>query len=164
MRAMKWKQAGCIGLSLFFGSRWIAADPALPPPVGQNIYQHRPPGQPGGASDATSSDLDSSFDNLDVIDPSLMGKIAVLRVGSEVGENNLLAIFAGMKNKTSHRLNLEVQTIYKDKDGNALNSGSWIPFALEPHEEKEYHSASISEDAVDFLVRVRRAANVPIHG
>jgi hypothetical protein len=138
MRAMKWKQAGCIGLSLFFGSRWIAADPA--------------------------SDLDSSFDNLDVIDPGLMGKIAVLRVGSEIGENNLLAIFAGMKNKTSHRLNLEVQTIYKDKDGNALNSGSWIPFTLEPHEEKEYHSASISEDAVDFLVRVRRAANVPAHG
>jgi hypothetical protein len=108
----------------------------------------------GGGTDA-----DSSFDNLDIVDSSLNGKVAILRVGSEVEENNLLSVFAGLKNKTAHRLNLEVQTIYKDKDDNALNAGSWIAFTLKPHEEKEYHSASISELAVDFLVRVRRAPN-----
>jgi hypothetical protein len=110
---------------------------------------------------ATDSSKDSTFDNLDVVDQALIGKLAVLRVGSEVGENKLLSVFAGMKNKTARVLNLEVQTIYKDEFGNALNSGSWIPFTLKPHEEKEYHSASISMQAVDFLVRVRRAESAP---
>ncbi len=105
-----------------------------------------------------STPEDASFDNLDIVDPSLIGKVGILRVGSEVGENRLLSVFAGLKNKTGHRIDLEVQTIYKDEFGNALNSGSWIPFTLLAHEEKEYHSASITVQAVDFLVRVRRAA------
>jgi hypothetical protein len=116
------------------------------------------------ASAGDSTDNDSSFDNLDVIDSNLNGKVAVLRVGSELGENNLLSVFAGLKNKTAHRLVLELQTIYKDKEGNALNAGSWIPMTLKPHEEKEYRSAAISEDAVDFLVRVRRAPSAAAHG
>jgi hypothetical protein len=113
----------------------------------------------GGASAGRAADNDASFDNLDIIDSTLNGKLAILRVGSEVGTNNLLSVFAGLKNKTSRRLALEVETIYKDKDGNPLNYGSWIPLTLKAHEESEYHSASISEQAVDFLVRVRRAPN-----
>jgi hypothetical protein len=129
------------------------AGPALPPPVGQSVYA------PIGGTPPAASPDDATFDNLDVVDTGLKGKLAVLRVGSEVGENHLLAIFAGFRNKTPHRLELEVQTIYKDNDGNALNAGSWIAFTMQPHEEREYHSASISEAAVDFLVRVRRAPN-----
>jgi hypothetical protein len=109
------------------------------------------------ADEGTSSG--SSFDNLDVVDASLNEKVAVLRIGSQLGDNNLLTVFAGLKNKTAHRVTVEVETIYKDKDGNALNAGSWIPMTLKPHEEWEYRSASISEEAVDFLVRVRRAPN-----
>ena len=106
------------------------------------------------------TDLGSSFDNLDVADASLNGKVTVLRVGSEVGQNNLLTVFAGLKNMTAQRLALEAQTIYKDKTGNALNAGSWIAVTLKPHEEREYRSASISEDAVDFLIRIRRTPTV----
>jgi hypothetical protein len=101
---------------------------------------------------------DLTFDNLDVIDTSLSGKLAVLRVGSDIGGNKLLSVWAGMRNKTGHALNLEIQTIYKDTYGSALNSGSWIPFTLKAHEEKEYHSSAISELATDFLVRVRTAS------
>jgi hypothetical protein len=115
-----------------------------------------------GAVGATDADL--SFDNIDVIDASLSGKLAVLRVGSDVGTNKLLSVFAGLKNKTGHHLDLEIETIYKDTYGNALNSGSWIPFNLKAHEEKEYHSASISEQATDFLVRVRRVTAGGTHG
>ena len=110
---------------------------------------------------AMGSSKDTSFDNIDIVDDTLDGKVAVLRVGSEVGENKLLSVFAGLKNKTAHKLDLEIQTIYKDEFGNALNSGSWIPFTLKAHEEKEYHSTSISMQAVDFLVRVRHAAPTP---
>ena len=106
-----------------------------------------------------SIDSGSDFDNLDVVDPSLKGQLGILRVGSEPTANDLLSVFAGLKNKTSHSLDIEVQTIYKDKAGDPLNEGSWIPMTLKPHEESEYRSASISSDAVDFLVRVRRASN-----
>ncbi len=103
----------------------------------------------------------SSFDNLEIVDTSLRGKLAVLRVGSGVGENNLLTVFVGLKNRTAHRLALEIETIYKDNMGQALNEGSWIVLVLKPHEQRDYRSSSISEEAVDFLVRVRRA-NPPV--
>ena len=115
----------------------------------------------GTTSDAApasgSDDAGSSFDNLDMTDASLKGTLGILRVGSEPTPNNLLSVFVGLKNKTAHILKIEVQTIYKDKSGNELNAGSWIPMTLKPHEETEYRSASISELATDFLVRVRRA-------
>ena len=78
------------------------------------------------ASADDSSDSDSDFDNLEIVDAGLKGKLAVQRVGSEASPNNLLSVFAGLKNMTSHNLNLEIQTIYKDSEGNPLNSGSWI--------------------------------------
>jgi len=91
-----------------------------------------------------------------VVDASLKGKLAILRVGSEPTPNNLLSVFAGLKNRTAHPLALEVQTIYRDKAGNELNAGSWIPMTLKPHEETDYRSASISTEATDFLIRIRR--------
>jgi hypothetical protein len=111
------------------------------------------------ASDATAAsqgDSGSSFDNLEIVDSSLKGKLGVLRVGSQVADNNLLSVFAGFKNKTSHKLALEVMTIYKDKAGNALNAASWIPLTLKAKEEREYRSSSITEQADDFMIRVRR--------
>jgi hypothetical protein len=103
------------------------------------------------------TDAGSGFDNIEVIDTSLKTELTILRVGSQPTANQLLSVFAGLKNKSSRVLELEVQTIYKDKTGADLNAGSWIPVTLQPREETEYHSASISPDAVDFLVRVRLA-------
>jgi hypothetical protein len=138
MRANSIKQAGWISLLVLLAMMTLSASRTL------------------------AADADLTFDNVDVIDTSLSGKLAVLRVGSDVGVNKLLTIFTGLRNKTGHALNLEIQTIYKDTYGNALNSGSWIPFTLKAHEEKEYHSSAISEQATDFLVRVRTAP--PSHG
>ncbi len=150
-------QAGLAGLCALIVSGCAGANPQ-PSPI---PAQAPPPAQDfplaGTRSAAEGTDAGSSFDNLDVVDAGLNGKLAVLRVGSQVAQNNLLTVFAGLKNKTGKRLALEVETIYKDKAGNALNAGSWILVTLKPHEEREYRSASISEEAVDFLVRVRRA-------
>ncbi len=93
------------------------------------------------------------------MDPSLKGKLGITRVGSEPSSNDLLSVFAGLKNRTSHALPLEVQTLYKDRLGSDLNAGSWIPLTLKPHEETEYRSTSISPSAVDFLVRIRHASS-----
>jgi hypothetical protein len=151
MRALKSRPAKWAALCILIVSSWAGANPQPPPMPGQNILPASNAHVGGG------SDADSSFDNLDVMDDSLKGKLAVVRVGSEPSANNLLSVFAGLKNKTARRLSLEVQTIYKDQEGNALNAGSWIPMTLKPHEEREYRSTSITEAAVDFLIRVRRA-------
>jgi len=156
MRAIKIKQAGWIALGALVILNHTMADPALPPPVGQNVYN------PPGSIKAAPADPDLTFDNIDV-DAGLKGKLAILRVGSEPSANNLLSVFAGLKNKTARSLNLQVQTIYKDSEGNPLNAGSWITLTLKAHEEREYRSTSISElfdpNAVEapFLIRVRRA-------
>jgi len=158
MRALMFKQAKWAGLCALIVSGGASANPQPSPMPDTHLA--------GSENAGDGTDAGSGFENLDVMDASLNGKMAILRVGSEPSANNLLSVFAGLKNKTTHRLALEVETIYKDKAGNALNAGSWIAMTLKPHEEKEYRSASISEQAVDFLIRVRRApiASASTHG
>jgi hypothetical protein len=126
---------------------------------------------PDSAADLTNSTSNAgadaeagfSFDNLEMADNSLNGKLTVLRVGSGRTDDNLLTVFAGVKNETSHPLAIEVQTIYKDKSDNPMTDGkaSWVPITLKPHEEFVYRSVAISADAADFLVRIRAAAPAP---
>jgi hypothetical protein len=167
MRALIIKQAGWAGLCALVISGCASTKPQPPPVPGQPqpLAQTQTQSQPPVAHPATHedtgdpADAGSNFDNLEIVDASLNAKVTVLRVGSERTPNNLLSVFAGLKNATPHRLVLEAETIYKDKAGNPLNAGSWIPVVLKPREEGEYRSASISEEAVDFLVRVRLAPN-----
>jgi hypothetical protein len=155
MRAFKLKPAKWAALCVLVLSGCASADPQPSPMPMQAAHLA------GSENAEDETDASSSFDNLEIVDAGLNGKLAILRVGSDPSANNLLSVFAGLKNKTPNRLALEVETIYKDKDGNALNAGSWIPMTLKPHQEKEYRSASISELAVDFLIRVRRAQAAP---
>jgi hypothetical protein len=156
MRVLSIKPARGMVLCFLIASFYTRADIPLPPPPSA------PPPFPKAPAE-TDADSGSSFDNLDVVDVGLKGKLAVMRVGSEPSPNNLLSVFAGLRNRSAHQLNLEVQTIYRDKMGNDLNAGSWIPFSLSAHEEKEYRSTSITDEAVDFLIRVRRAKAAPRH-
>jgi hypothetical protein len=114
-------------------------------------------GPPGGPNGGPTTDKDSDFNNIEIVDAALESKLELVRVGSNRGANNLLGVFAGIRNKTARRLELEIETIYKDQAGNELNTGSWIPVTLPPHEQQDYRSSAISEAAVDFLIRVRRA-------
>lgn len=112
----------------------------------------------GTSAGGGTTDKDSDFSNIEIVDAALESKLDIVRIGSRRGSNNLLGVFAGLKNKTAHRLDLEIETIYKDQSGNELNTGSWIHLTLAPHEEQDYRSSAISEAAVDFLVRVRHAS------
>jgi hypothetical protein len=147
MRAGTVKQAAMIGVAVLLLLGPAPADPSddLAGPAA------------GTGAGGGSTDKDSDFDNVEIVDSVLANKIELMRIGSQRGSNNLLGVFAGLRNKTAHRLELEIETIYKDQAGNDLNTGSWIHFTLEPHAEQDYRSAAISEAAVDFLVRVRRA-------
>jgi hypothetical protein len=113
----------------------------------------------GSAPPGQAADTDEAgFDNVQVLDPALEGRLSVISVGSERTHMNLLSIFATLKNLTGKPLAIEAQTLYKDGNGDWLDSGkaSWISLELKPHEEMDYRSASLSEAAQDFLVRIRR--------
>ncbi len=105
------------------------------------------------------ADNESGFDNVDLLDGSLTGKLGVLRVGSDRSDENLLSILAALRNLTGHPLKLEAQTLYKDANGNWMNGGcaGWIPLELKPHGQLNYRSESLSVGAQNFLVRIRLA-------
>ena len=108
---------------------------------------------------AAPADNASGFDNVDLLDDGLTGKLSVLRVGSDRSDENLLSILAALKNLTGRPLRLEAQTVYKDANGNWMNGGraGWISLELKPHSQLNYRSESLSVDAKDFLVRIRMA-------
>jgi hypothetical protein len=109
------------------------------------------------------TDTDAGFDNVDVLGTALFGKLSVVRVGSQRTNTGLLAIFASLKNLTGHPLTIQAQTLYKDGDGNWIDGGKagWLTLTLKPHGELEYRSASLSDEAQDFLVRLRVPPGLP---
>lgn len=116
-----------------------------------------------GQGDSGEVDIDAT--KVEFVDGSLKPKLEVLRTGSRRTSSKLLAVFVGVRNNTGRTLAFEVATIYRDKNGNALNRGSWIRLSLKPHEEIDYKSSSLSDDAADFTVRVRKplAATASTH-
>ena len=106
----------------------------------------------------TTSFPEAGGGNLEVLSPSLNNRLAVNHVKSHRTDSNLLAVSAALKNSSSHDLPLQVETVYRDKHGLMINShASWVPLTLKPGEETEYRSVSITDDANDYLVRIRRA-------
>jgi hypothetical protein len=131
------------------------------PIIGQNEgLADSTPGETAmeAAAASASSDSSSDIDNLEIVGDGLKGKLAVLHVGANRNDSNLLSVFAGVKNETGRKLEVEMQTIYRDKDGNSLNDGeNWVPITLKPHEQTQYRSVALTPDATDFLVRIRHA-------
>jgi hypothetical protein len=113
-------------------------------------------------TEAAPADNASGFGNVDLVDGALAGKLGVLRVGSDRTGTNLLSISATLKNATGHALTIEAQTLYKDADGNWIDGGraGWLTLEIKPHGELRYRSASLSDDARDFLVRIRLSPSV----
>jgi hypothetical protein len=145
MRGGNLKLAALLGL----GALWLLV-PAFADPSDDLAG---PSASQGGGTTDTGAD----FNNIEIVDASIEAKLEIARIGSRRGANHLLSVFAGLRNKTNLKLDLEIETIYKDKSGNELNTGSWIHFTLAPHAEQDYRSSAISEGAVDFLIRVRHA-------
>jgi hypothetical protein len=111
---------------------------------------------------AEPADTASGFDNVDLLDDGLTGKLSVVLVNSDRSDENLLSILAALKNLTGRTLKLEAQTVYRDANGNWMNGGhaGWISLDLKPHGQLNYRSESLSVDAKDFLVRIRVAGPI----
>lgn len=116
--------------------------------------------QPSWADDTATSaapaDNASGFTNVD-LDTGFTGKLVVVRVNCGRTDNNLLAVSAMLRNVTGRTVKIEVGTCYADAAGNWINGGQagWLSFVLKPHSEFQYRSASLSDDASDYLVRIR---------
>jgi hypothetical protein len=110
-----------------------------------------------GVNKAPSA-AEGDSDNVEILDSDLDEQLSVSSVGSQRTNTNLLSVFATLKNLTSRALVIEAATLYKNANGDLIDGGkaSWLSLRLKPHEEMEYRSASLSEDAQDFLVRIRR--------
>jgi hypothetical protein len=150
MRALNWKRAARMGLSLVLVIAGVKSAPADPSLLDS-------PGSTAAAAQGQGDGGDIDFSKLEVVDASLKPKLTLLRIGSQRSTtNNVLTVFAGVRNNTGRKLSFEIETIYKDRTGELLNKSSWIRFSLEPHEETDYRSSSLSDDAVDFTIRVRK--------
>ena len=148
MCTLNLKRAGWIGFCAMALMGLAKADPSI----------LDSPGSTAAAAGVAPEDVASDFKNIEIVDPSLNKKITPLRIGSSRAPNDLLTVFAGLKNMTGRHLTLEVMTIYKDKFGQELNTGSWIKLTIKPHEEADYRSSSITASAADFVIRIRRPA------
>jgi hypothetical protein len=117
---------------------------------------------PAQADDAAAApppaDNASGFANID-LDDAFNGKLVVLRANSDRSDNNLLSVSATLKNVTNRTILAEVGTCYADATGTWLNGGhaGWLTFKLKPHMQFEYRSASMSDAASAYLVRIRTA-------
>jgi len=145
-------RAGTVKLAMIgLGTLWLLT-PASAEPAEDLV--NTPGAMSEGGSETDSRDYRN---NLDFVDEVLKRKLDLVSVDAQRGKNDLLVVTLGLNNRTSRKVELEVETVYKDKSGNELNTGSWIPFTLQPHGDLNYRSSAISEAAVDFLIRIRRA-------
>lgn len=123
--------------------------------AGTALFDQRTGSQLYGAS-PFPADSATKPDAQYVTSSALKGRLAVLRIRSNRNDSNLLTVSAGLKNRSSHSLPLQVATVFKDKDGQPLSdSQNWEEITLKPHEVTQYHSVATTEDASDYLVRVR---------
>jgi len=69
---------------------------------------------------------------------------------------NLLEVQARIRNRMEEPLQVEVQTVFKDKDGFSVNDiSAWQRLIFEPNETKIYKINSINSKARRFTIRVR---------
>ena len=69
---------------------------------------------------------------------------------------NLLEVQARLRNRTEKPLQVEVQTVFKDKQGFSVNViTTWHRLIFEPNETKTYVVNSLNAKARRFTIRVR---------
>jgi len=108
------------------------------------------------AAPTVSSATPGSTHRVEVVSSSLHGKLTVSRINSSRA-TGLLAVSAEMRNRTSHRLEIQVQTVFKDQTGLALTNqeGSWETVTMKAHQETPYQATASSAQAAEFLIRLR---------
>jgi uncharacterized protein YcfL len=91
-------------------------------------------------------------------DDNLSQLIAVIRQTSDRIDGDLLRIRTEIKNKTEKDLWVDVQIVWKDKDGHRAYETNWAPLFLPGRFVTDHEVASMRADVADYEFRVRNAA------
>lgn len=101
--------------------------------------------------------------NIVTVDNNLAGvicsKIQIARQRTEWTDDGRLQIFVEIENRTTHELDLEIQTAFKDSNDNfLLDAAPWTVVVLHRNQTHVYTATALSKDAAKAHVRLRNAA------
>ena len=88
----------------------------------------------------------------------MAGVVRVVRQTSDRIEGGLLRVRTLIKNRTKEDLWVDVQLVWKDKDGYEMYTTNWQPCFLPARLETTHEVASMNADVADYEFRMRRAA------
>lgn len=95
-----------------------------------------------------------------LLDEGLRDMLAVDKVRSGLSGNKLLVVEADLRNRTGRDLEVQVQTLYRDENGNPLyyqngNETAWTSFVISASSTTPYRSQALSPLAKQFTIRIR---------
>ena len=86
----------------------------------------------------------------------LQKRLTVEGQNARWNEASLLEVQARLRNRTEAPLEVEIQTVFKNKDGFSTNdTTAWQRLMFEPNETKIYRVTSLNSKARRFTIRVR---------
>ena len=91
-----------------------------------------------------------------LLDKSLKKRIAVDRTGLKTLADGRVQVVANLRNRTSSDLEIQVQTVFKDRDGVSTQEDSaWEMRFLAAHETETYELMSRGTNAEKYTIRIR---------
>jgi len=91
-----------------------------------------------------------------IVDKPLGSQVQIVRQLSDRAEGNLMRVRTQMRNRTKDSLWIDIQVLWKDKDGFELYKTNWAPKHLPPGLVEDHDIVSMRSDAADYEFRIRR--------
>ncbi len=92
-----------------------------------------------------------------LLDYNSRWRLRIVRHAVERDNNNLLTVKLGIENSKNKDDIVDIQTIFKDKDGFELEQTNWEPVLLHRRKVTDYTVTSLSAQAADYTVLVRKS-------
>ena len=92
-----------------------------------------------------------------LLDYNSRWRLRIVRHAIERDQNNLLIVKLGIENAKNKNDVVDIQTIFKDKDGFELEQTNWEPVLLHRRKVTDYTITSMTSNAVDYTVLVRKS-------
>lgn len=91
-----------------------------------------------------------------LVDKPLSSQMEIVRQVPDRVDGNLMRIRTQMRNLTKNSLWIDIQVVWKDKDGFELYKTNWTAKHLPPGLAEDHDIVSMRSDAADYEFRIRR--------
>lgn len=95
-------------------------------------------------------------DAIVVLSGSLAGKISIERHETRRDLEDRMEVFANVRNRTHFPQAVDIQTVFKDYRGMAIDDTAWKRLNLGPNETQTYSVKSIDSKPSRYTVRLRQ--------